>query len=88
MLASCIDVEPNHASDQVHPDLLPPSVFRSREGNFDLCELLARGELKFHEELRVADPGEFVDLLFELFIIEMAPSCGLISPLTRDDCIS
>lgn len=84
VLAGGIDIEADHAPHEVHANLLLPSVLWTGQSDLDCGELFTRWQLKLDVELGIVDPCEPVHFLLELLVIEMAPACGLFSPLASD----
>ena len=68
---SRVDVETNHGSDKSHSDLFLPGLLRPAESNFDCCRVPS---LKLEEELGVLHPSALVNIVFKLFVVEMAAS--------------
>ena len=80
-----VHIEANHAADHVHTNLLLPELGWSRERNLDTALTLRRVQLE--HKLGVSDPSEFLALLLESFVVEMAAAARLVSPLTLQDYI-
>jgi len=77
---SCFkNVETHHTADQVHADLLLPSLLRSAEYDLNTSGLIS---LQLESVLRVHGPRLVLLLLLKLLVIQMATASGFFSPLT------
>jgi len=83
--ASGVDVQADHASNQVVADLLLPGFLRSGQGDLYISWTLVLGQLD--GVLGVVGPGQVLLLGLELLVVEMAPSSRSGLPLSRDDLV-
>jgi hypothetical protein len=63
---SRVNIESNHATDEIHSNLLFPSFFWTRKCYFNMCRF--RG-LESQEISWVVNPCEFLWFLFEFTIV-------------------
>ena len=84
MVTARINVEPNHAADKVLAHSFFPSSLRATQCDFNFDLIFS---FKLEQELRIIQPGLCLDVLNELFIVDMGTTRRLICPSSGDDTV-